>query len=67
MDNLEKKSDRMLDLSDPEIQARLEATIEQIREELRPLTDPIRRSRKLTAADYGITINSPPVNVNYKR
>lgn len=42
---------------------RIEERVEQIREELRPLTDLLRASRHLTAADYNIRINSPPLNL----
>jgi len=52
-----------LDLDDPETKRRLEETFKRVQEELRPLTDPIRASSQLTAADYAITINSPPLDL----
>ncbi|MDP3992271.1 MAG: hypothetical protein Q8P79_02055 [Nanoarchaeota archaeon] len=53
----------ILDLDDPEVRRRLEETVAKVQEELRPLTDSIRASRHLTAADYNIRINSPPLNL----
>ena len=47
----------------PDDKKRLEETVARIQEELRPLTDPIRASRHLTAADYNIRINSPPLDL----
>ncbi len=42
---------------------RLEERVKQIRKELRSLTDPIRESARLSARDYMIVINSPPLEL----
>ena len=60
-ESLERRTDRALDLNDPQVRAEFEKRVRQIREELKPLTNPIRESAELTAADYSVTINSPPV------
>jgi hypothetical protein len=62
MDELEERVGRELGLlDDPEVKARYEENLRRIREELRPLIESLKRSRILTAKDYMITINSPPV------
>lgn len=44
---------------------RIEERAEEIRREIYPtLIKPIEESRRLTAADYAITINSPPIEYN---
>ena len=50
-----------LNLKDPKVREDLERRLIEIQEEIRPLTDPIRESSRLTAKDYAIIINSPPV------
>ena len=49
---------KVLDLDNPETAKRLEETVKQVREELRPWTDPIRRGAILTAEDYMIRFNT---------
>ena len=60
---MEKLEDKyVLDLDNPEVRRRMEETFKRVQEELRPLTDPIRASSHLTAADYNIRINAGPID-----
>ena len=60
MGNLEGKANEatvtVLDLNDPKVIRRIETYVEQVRRELRPLTDPLRRSAILTARDYNVIV-----------
>jgi len=55
----------MLDLNDPTIAAELEDILAQVREEIKPLTEPIRQSKILTARDYMVRFNPCPLEYSH--